>query len=128
MGITVAVTGPTGAIGISTVTALESDPDVDRILGMARRRFDPASHGWTKTEYRRGDIVDRGDVAALVRDADVVVHLAFQIMGGREQTRMVNLAGSRTFSRPLWLRHAPPVWSTRLPSLPMATTVTTQCR
>lgn len=95
MGITVAVTGPTGEIGISAVSALEREAGVDRVLGMARRDFDPAAQNWTKTEYRRGDILDRAAVEALVRDADVVVHLAFLIMGGREQTRRVNLAGSR---------------------------------
>lgn len=31
----------------------------------------------------------------LVRDADVVVHLAFVIMGSREQSRRVNIAGAR---------------------------------
>lgn len=45
MGLTVAVTGPTGEIGISAVTALEQDPTVDRIIGMARRPFEPDSHG-----------------------------------------------------------------------------------
>jgi UDP-glucose 4-epimerase len=93
--MTVAVTGPTGEIGISTVSALEREPDVDRIVGMARREFDPAAQHWTKTEYRRGDILDRAAVDALVAEADVVVHLAFLIMGGREQTRRVNLAGAR---------------------------------
>jgi hypothetical protein len=39
-GLAVAVTGPTGEIGISTVEALERDA-VDRIVGMARRPFDP---------------------------------------------------------------------------------------
>ena len=34
-------------------------------------------------------------VAALVRDADVVVHLAFMIMGGAKESRRVNLVGSR---------------------------------
>ncbi|NKY29806.1 NAD-dependent epimerase/dehydratase family protein [Nocardia gamkensis] len=95
MGITVAVTGPTGEIGISAVSALEHDPAVDRILGMARRPFDPAAHGWTKTEYRRGDILDRAAVDALVADADVVIHLAFVIMGSREESARVNLAGTR---------------------------------
>ncbi len=74
MGLTVAVTGPTGEIGISAVTALEADPGVDRVLGMARREFDPAAHGWTKTEYRQGDILDTDAVKALVSEADVVVH------------------------------------------------------
>ncbi|MGK8488360.1 NAD-dependent epimerase/dehydratase family protein [Nocardia asiatica] len=95
MGITVAVTGPTGEIGISTVTALEDDPAVDRIVGMARRPFDPTAHGWTKTEYRRGDILDRSAVQALVSDADVVIHLAFVIMGSREESARVNLTGTR---------------------------------
>jgi len=45
VGLTVAVTGPTGGIGISAVTALEREPAVDTIVGMARRPFDPASRG-----------------------------------------------------------------------------------
>jgi UDP-glucose 4-epimerase len=69
---------------------------VGRVLGMARRPFDPAAQGLRKTEYRRGDVLDRAAVDALVAEADVVVHLAFIIMGGREETRHVNLEGSRT--------------------------------
>jgi UDP-glucose 4-epimerase len=61
---------------------------------MARRPFDPASMGLRKTEYRRGDILDRGAVDALVAEADVVVHLAFIIMGGHEESRRINLEGS----------------------------------
>jgi nucleoside-diphosphate-sugar epimerase len=74
---------------------LERDPRVDRILGMARRPFDAAAHGWTKTEYRQGDILDREAVGAFVADADVVVHLAYLIMGSRQESRRINLAGTR---------------------------------
>jgi UDP-glucose 4-epimerase len=95
MGLTVAVTGPTGEIGISAVEALEREPEVSRVIGMARRPFDPAAHGWTKTEYRQGDILDRAAIDALVADADVVVHLAYLIMGSREESRRINLAGTR---------------------------------
>ena len=95
MALTVAVTGPTGEIGRSAVDALERTPGVGRILGMARSRFDPASEGWTKTEYRQGDIGDRATVDALVAEADVVVHLAFLIMGSRDDSRRVNLEGTR---------------------------------
>ena len=95
MVLTVAVTGPTGEIGIPAVTALERNPAVDRIRGMARRPFEPASLGWTKTTYHQGDIVDREAVDALVADADVVIHLAFLIMGSREESARVNLAGTR---------------------------------
>jgi nucleoside-diphosphate-sugar epimerase len=95
MGLTVAVTGPTGEIGISTVDALERDPAVDRVIGMARRPFDPNAHGWTKTSYQQGDILDRGAVDAFVADADVVVHLAFIVLGTREESQRVNVAGTR---------------------------------
>lgn len=94
--LTVAVTGPTGEIGASVVDALERDERVGRVLGMARRPFDPASRGWAKTEYRQGDMLDRGAVDSLVADADVVVHLAYLIMGSREESRRTNLAGTRT--------------------------------
>jgi UDP-glucose 4-epimerase len=94
-GLTVAVTGPTGDIGRSVIRALERSKDVGRIVGMARRPFDPAEHGWKRTEYRRGDVLDRASVEALVEDADVVVHLAFIIFGGRDETHEINLKGSR---------------------------------
>ena len=95
MGLTVAVTGPTGEIGISAVDALEEHPDVERIIGMARRAFSPEARGWTKTEYRQGDILDRDAVDALVADADIVVHLAFIIMGSRDESARINLRGTR---------------------------------
>ena len=60
---------------------------------MARRPFDPAEHGWQRTEYRRGDILDRDSVDDLVAEADVVVHLAFIIFGDDEEAHRVNLDG-----------------------------------
>ena len=93
--LSVAVTGPTGDIGKSVIRALERSEGVGRIVGMARRPFDPAEHGWQRAEYRRGDILDRSSLAALVDGADVVVHLAFVIFGNREETHRVNLEGSR---------------------------------
>ncbi|MFS0898756.1 NAD-dependent epimerase/dehydratase family protein [Mycolicibacterium litorale] len=95
MALSVAVTGPTGDIGISAIEALEDHPDVGQVIGMARRPFDPAERGWTKTTYRQGDILDREAVDALVADVDVVVHLAFIIMGSREESARINLAGTR---------------------------------
>ncbi len=93
--LTVAVTGPTGDIGAPLVAALERSREVGRIVGMARRPFDPAARGWSKTEYRRGDVLDREAVDDLVAGADVVVHLAFVIMSGSDESRRVNLEGSR---------------------------------
>jgi len=95
MPLTVAVTGPTGEIGKPFIRALERQKDVTRILGMARRPFDPKAHRWSKTEYRQGDVLDRAAVDALCAEADVVVHLAFIIVAGSGESRKINLEGSR---------------------------------
>lgn len=93
--LTVAVTGPTGEIGQAVVGALERSREVGRVVGMARRPFDPAARGWKKVSYRRGDVLDPRAVSSLVEQADVVVHLAFMIMGSANESRAVNLVGSR---------------------------------
>ncbi len=94
-GLTVAVTGPTGEIGQAVVAALERSRDVAHVRGMARRAFDPRRHGWRKTSYTRGDVLDRNAVARLVAGANVVVHLAFLIIGGARESAQINLDGSR---------------------------------
>jgi UDP-glucose 4-epimerase len=95
MALKVAVTGPTGEIGKPLMSELERRAEVGTVLGMARRPFDPAEEGWEKVSYRRGDILDRGALAALFDGADVAVHLAFAIFGSRDETRQVNLQGTR---------------------------------
>jgi UDP-glucose 4-epimerase len=93
--LTVAVTGPTGDLGIAIVNALERSRTVKSIAGMARRPFDPAERGWKKTVYRQGDVTDTGSVRGLVNGADVVVHLAFAILDASDATRELNIDGSR---------------------------------
>jgi UDP-glucose 4-epimerase len=95
VGLTVAVTGPTGEIGKPFVAALDRSREVERIVGMARRPFDPAAHGWKKVEYRQGDVLDRASVQELCLGADVVVHLAFIIVAGSHESEHINLEGSR---------------------------------
>jgi UDP-glucose 4-epimerase len=95
-GLRVAVTGPTGDIGRALVRFLDSSDEIDQVVAMARRQFDPAAAGLGKTEYRRGDVLDRVAVDELVAGTDVVVHLAFLIVGGRDETERINLEGSRT--------------------------------
>ena len=94
-GLNVAVTGPTGDLGIALVDALERSRKVKRIVGMARRPFDPKEHGWKKTEYRQGDVQDKKSVRDAVKGADVVVHLAFAILSASDATRAINIDGSR---------------------------------
>jgi nucleoside-diphosphate-sugar epimerase len=93
--LTVAVTGPTGAIGKAFIRALDREDSIGRVIGMARRPFDPAELGVEKLEYRQGDITDVAAVQDLVKGADVVVHLAFLIFGDPDEAKAINVEGSR---------------------------------
>ncbi len=93
--LTVAVTGPTGDIGRSLLRSLERSREIERIVAMARRPWDPLAAGLHKTEYRQGDVLDADSVQRLAAGADVLVHLAFLIMGSLPDTQRVNLEGSR---------------------------------
>jgi len=94
--LTVAVTGPTGTFGFGLVPLLERDDRIGRIVGIARRPFDPGEHGWSKMEYRRGDVRDTDALEEAFSGADVVVHLAFMITGNaaRETIRAINVEGT----------------------------------
>jgi UDP-glucose 4-epimerase len=92
----VAVTGPTGDIGVAALRALDASPKVGKVVGMARRPFDPAAHELSaKVSYQQGDVLDRESVDDLVKGADVVVHLAFVIFGDHDAAHRINLEGSR---------------------------------
>ena len=94
--LTVAVTGPTGTFGEGLVPLLQADERVRRVVGIARRPFDPAARGWTKMEYRQGDVRDADALREAFAGADVVVHLAFLITGNasRQTTRAINVDGT----------------------------------
>ncbi|HEX6239058.1 MAG TPA: NAD-dependent epimerase/dehydratase family protein [Acidimicrobiales bacterium] len=94
--LTVAVTGPTGTLGSALLPVLEHDERIGRVVGIARRPFDPAAHGWTKMTYRRGDVRDPARLSAAFRDADAVVHLAFMVAGSASPAarRAVNVEGT----------------------------------
>jgi nucleoside-diphosphate-sugar epimerase len=94
--LTVAVTGPTGTFGFGLMPLLEAEPRVARFIGIARRAFDPSAHGWTKMEYRRGDVRDPDALREAFGGSDVVVHLAFIITGAAsaETIRAINVDGT----------------------------------
>ena len=97
MGLTVAVTGPTGTFGFGLMPLLQADERVERVVGVARRPFDAAAHGWTKLAYQEGDVRDREALRRAFAGADVVVHLAFMVTGtaaGREAIRAINVDGT----------------------------------
>jgi nucleoside-diphosphate-sugar epimerase len=94
-GLTVAVTGPTGTFGFGLMPLLQASDEVGSVVGIARRPFDPTEHGWTKMQYRRGDVRDEGALKEAFEGADVVVHLAFLIVGGNRATaRAINVEGT----------------------------------
>ena len=94
-GLTVAVTGPTGTFGLALMPLLQDEEQVDHIIGIARRPFDPVERGWTKMDYRPGDVRDADALQTSFSGADVVVHLAFLILsGGKETTRAINVEGT----------------------------------
>ena len=94
--LTVAVTGPTGTFGFGLMPLLQADPRIARVVGIARRPFDPSAHGWSKLEYRRGDVRDPEALRDAFAGVDVVVHLAFMITGtaSRQTIRAINVEGT----------------------------------
>jgi nucleoside-diphosphate-sugar epimerase len=94
--LTVAITGPTGTFGFGLVPLLQDDARIARMVGIARRPFDPGEHGWTKMTYRQGDVRDPEALEQAFAGADVVVHLAFLITGtaSRDTIRAINVEGT----------------------------------
>src|SRR6266702_1839876 len=99
--VAVAVTGPTGTFGFGLVPLLQADDRIRRVVGIARRPFDPAAQGWAKMEYRQGDVRDQAALETACHGADVVIHLAFLVMGNAapETIRQINIDGTRNAFR-----------------------------
>lgn len=89
----VVVTGATGNVGTSTVRALSESPEIDRIVGLARR--EPT---WAppKTRWIEANILN-ADLSAIFEGADAVIHLAWAIQPSRDAVTLqrVNVEGSR---------------------------------
>jgi UDP-glucose 4-epimerase len=94
----VVVVGATGNVGTSVLRALADEPQVDSVLGLARRR---PGIGFPKTEWGQVDVASSADLADRFAGADVVVHLAWLIQPGRDRTTLhaVNVEGSRRVFR-----------------------------
>src|SRR5687767_13138635 len=88
----VVVIGASGNVGTSLLGALGADPQVDEIVGVARRAPDSE---WPKTEWATAD-VRTADLVPVLRGADAVVHLGWLIQPSRdrETTRAVNVDGT----------------------------------
>ncbi|HWE08470.1 MAG TPA: NAD-dependent epimerase/dehydratase family protein [Solirubrobacteraceae bacterium] len=89
----VVVVGATGNVGTSVVRSLAADSAVDEILAIARRA---PQRPLERARFVAADI-RTSDLAPLFRGADAVIHLAWLIQPGRDEsvTRAVNVDGSR---------------------------------
>src|SRR6201996_6211300 len=89
----VVVVGATGNVGTSVVRSLAGDPGIDEIVAVARRAPQRALE---RAEFHSADI-RTSHLEPLFSGADAVVHLAWLIQPGRDEsvTRSVNVEGSR---------------------------------
>lgn len=92
--VTIAITGVGGLIGQRLVTALETAPHVDAVLGVDVKPPDGLRS--PKLRLATADVRDRA-LAQTLDGADVVVHLAFQLDPIRDESTMhaVNVDGTR---------------------------------
>jgi UDP-glucose 4-epimerase len=89
----IVVVGATGNVGVRVVEALGRRPEVEQIVGVARRR---PQLEMPKTRFEAADI-RHADLVSLFRGADAVVHLAWMIQPGHDEsvTESTNVEGSR---------------------------------
>jgi UDP-glucose 4-epimerase len=91
----VVVIGASGNVGTSLLAALAGEERVREVVGIARRAPKAV---FPKVSWRTADIADPNtDLAALMRGADCVVHLAWLIQPSRDEsiTHAVNVEGSQ---------------------------------
>jgi UDP-glucose 4-epimerase len=89
----VVVTGATGNVGTSTVRALSESPDIEAIVGLARRKPTWMS---PKTSWIEANVLT-SDLVAAFEGADAVIHLAWAIQPSRDAVTLerINVEGSR---------------------------------
>jgi UDP-glucose 4-epimerase len=93
LGKTIAITGVNGYAASVLLPLLESDADVDNIIGIDIR---PWKGGYKKVTFVREDIRSER-MAEILKDADIVYHLAFveDEIHKRQQFIDVNINGSK---------------------------------
>lgn len=100
----VAVVGATGNAGTAVLEALHNTPEVDSILGIARRMPNDAiapyaGCDWTSIDIAAASSAEQAEsqLAEAFQGVDAVIHLAWLIQPNteRELLRRVNVEGTR---------------------------------
>jgi UDP-glucose 4-epimerase len=89
----VVITGATGNVGTSTVKALSESPEIEEIVGLARREptWAPPKTRWVEANILTDDLDE------IFAGADAVIHLAWAIQPSRDAVTLerINVEGSR---------------------------------
>jgi len=89
----VVVTGASGNVGTSVLEALADEPEVESIVGLARR---VPEMSFPKVEWVGADVTE-SELTPIFSGADAVVHLAWAIQPSRNEalTERINVGGTR---------------------------------
>jgi UDP-glucose 4-epimerase len=93
----VAVTGATGNVGTSLLSAFADEPQIEAVMGIARRHPDMT---FPKTTFVHADVA-RDDLESFFIGCDAVVHLAWIIQPSHDpdSLRATNVAGTQRVIR-----------------------------
>jgi nucleoside-diphosphate-sugar epimerase len=86
--LTVAITGAAGFLGRTLTRVLRDDPAVGRVIALDLARGETEGVDWVAADVRDPALVER------FRGVDVVVHLAFVVLGDLRQAEDINVRGS----------------------------------
>ncbi|MEP7762334.1 NAD-dependent epimerase/dehydratase family protein [Sanguibacter sp. 25GB23B1] len=108
----VVVVGATGSSGTAVLRALDAEPSVTSVLGIARRLPDQhvepySSAEWARFDIGREEVIDAGEeevvdeLADLFEGADAVIHLAWILQPNHDRTflRRTNVDGTTRVAR-----------------------------
>jgi UDP-glucose 4-epimerase len=95
----IVVTGATGNVGSAVLARLRSAPEVDTIIGIARRHPDDSAAPYRGVAWQTIDIGEAGSVVRLQQafaGADAVIHLAWALQPNHDEPTMrrTNVVGT----------------------------------
>ncbi len=93
--ITVAVTGSSGYLAGCLMPLLEEDKNIKKIIGVD---INEPAEKYSKLDFRKVSILETDELKKIFKEADCVVHMAFNINGmhNKDLLEKINVEGSRS--------------------------------